>query len=288
MIEKRSDRLRSFSADLHIHSALSPCAEDKMRPLEVLNKIISLGIDVFSITDHNSVFNNLAFSVFAKERKILFVPGIEVQSSEEIHLLGYFPEVHMLERFFLVSVKTGVMKGMKNDPKRFGRQVKINTKGEVIGEEEEMLSMPLDLSLDELVNSIHLHGGIAVAAHIDRGFSVISHLGFIPATLKLDAVEVSDVNKIEDIRSNYLADREINVISSSDSHYLDMMKKPKMKLWLDNSDAKSCLNCLKGDGVGRITLRPPQKGIPDMKKMKPGKVNNVTLVKDWKTIYDRP
>jgi len=255
MIPRANHRLISYSADLHIHSALSPCAENKMTPDEILKSVIRFGIDVFSITDHNSGFNCLAFETAARRKGILFIPGIELQSSEEIHLLGYFPDTHALEMFCSGIVKPGLMRGMKNDPMQFGNQIKIDASGDVVGEEEDMLSMPLILTIDELVDKIHDFHGIAVAAHIDRGFSVISQLGYIPPQLELDAVEVWDATKIEDIRSKYLKERDMNIISSSDTHYLDMMKEPGMKFWLRSGDITSCLNIIKGTGAGRITIR---------------------------------
>ncbi len=285
MIPETSERLIPFSGDLHVLSALSPCAENKMTPKEVLKKIIGLGIDVFSITDHNSGFNCAAFDAAAKKRDILFIPGIELQSAEEVHLLGYFPDIQVLNTFCATIVKPALMPGMKNDPSIFGNQIRIHVSGDVFGEVEDMLSMPLSLSLDELVNGIHDFNGIAVASHIDRGFGVISQLGFIPPELKIDAVEVSDVNKIDGIREEFLKNRDLNVISSSDSHHLDMMKPPKMKLWLNKPDVNSCLNCIKGDGPGKITLK--EKRIKNSKRGHSHGVDCVCHGKDWKAIYDR-
>jgi predicted metal-dependent phosphoesterase TrpH len=283
MISKTSDRLIPFSGDLHIHSALSPCAENKMTPKEVIKKIISLGIEVFSITDHNSGFNAAAFDVAAKEKDILFIPGIELQSSEEAHLLGYFPEIEALNKFCSTIVKSGLMSGMKNKPSVFGDQIRIHVSGDPFGEEEGMLSMPLTLTLNELVNSIHKFNGIAVAAHVDRGFSVISQLGYIPPELEIDGVEVGDVSKIDNIRKDFLENRNLNIISSSDSHYLDMMKTPKMKLWLGKPDIKSCLNCIKGEGPGKITLTKKRENRP--KRIHDHGANCACNERDWKSIY---
>jgi len=278
------NQLSPFSCDLHIHSPLSACAEDKMTPDEVLKKIVSLGIDIFSITDHNSVYNCVAFEMAAKKHNLLFIPGVELQTSEEIHLLGYFPDIPKLDNFFSSVVKPSLPKNIKNDPLRFGHQLKINASGTVIGEEEDMLSMALDKSIDELVEEIHKFEGIAVAAHIDRGFSLISQLGYIPPHLKIDAVEIWDVAKIEEFQTKYLKDCNLNIISSSDSHYLDMMKKPKMKLVLEIKDIISCLNCIKGEGPGRITIIPKTKRFKQKFETDFGKNVNQSS-KDWKNLY---
>ena len=47
-------------------------------------------------------------------------------------------------------------------------------------------------SLEETVELVHRHGGLAVAAHVDRrSFSVPSQLGFIPPGAGFQALEVS-------------------------------------------------------------------------------------------------
>ena len=282
---KASSRLIPFSADLHIHSALSPCAENKMTPAEVVKKVIGLGIDVFSITDHNSGFNCAAFDTVAKEKDILFIPGIELQSSEEIHLLGYFPDIRTLETFCSLIVNPAMMEGMKNDPVRFGNQIRINTAGEPIDEEEHMLSMPLSLSIDELVHHIHQFDGIAVAAHLDRGFSVVSQLGYLPPQLKLDAAEVWNTDKIEEIQCEFLKGSKLTIISSSDSHYLDMMKRPKMKMWLNNASVRDCLNSIKGSGPGRITITQKSKRKTQRTGGLGRSARERNTKKDWKKFY---
>ncbi len=278
------DRLKPLSADLHIHSALSPCAENKMTPDEVIKKIFSLGIDVFSITDHNSGYNCAAFDAEAKEKDILFIPGIELQSSEEIHLLGYFPSIQTLESFCESVVKPGFMQVMKNDPSRLGNQIKIDVSGEVVGEEEAMLSMPVNLTIDKLVDLIHDFNGIAVAAHVDRGFSVISHLGYIPPEIKFDAIEIRDPQNIDDFRQRFFKDTDLNIISSSDSHYIDMMRPPTMKLWLKELDVENCLNCIRGEGQGKITISHKARRASERADMSSHRVEE-TAKKDWKELY---
>ncbi len=282
MSSDTSSRLTPFATDLHIHSALSPCAENIMMPDEVIKKIFGLGIDVFSITDHNSSYNCAAFKAAADEHDLLFIPGIELQTAEEIHLLAYFPEIKDVEQFCSIVVRPALMT-MKNDPSQFGSQLRIGAAGNVIGEVEDMLSMPLNLSIDELVNHIHDFNGIAVAAHIDRGFSIISQLGYMPPQLKLDAVEIRNLDKIDSIKTEFLQNCNLNIISSSDSHYLDMMIKPKMKLWLKEANVSNCLNCIKGEGLGRITIRQKTKSRRAGDSTLSAK--KITSTKDWKGIY---
>ena len=285
MISRTSDRPVPYSADLHIHSALSPCAGNRMVPHEVLKRIIGLGVEIFSITDHNSMFNCSAFARAAGEHNILFIPGIELQSSEEIHLLGYFPDISRLSKFHSTVVKPGILSGITNDPAQFGNQLKMDDSGETIGEEEDMLSMPLDVPVNELVDAVHDFEGVAVAAHIDRGFSLISHLGFMPPELKIDAVEIWNAAKIGEMRSEFLRGRELNIISSSDSHHLDMIKAPKMRFWLKYPDVGSCLECIRGEGPGRITVRDDAKMRSGRAKRAAGPAGASVSIRDWRSLY---
>ncbi len=55
-----------------------------------------------------------------------------------------------------------------------------------------MLSMASTFSLEATVDLVHRHGGLALAAHVDRrSFSVPSQLGFIPPGTAFQALEVS-------------------------------------------------------------------------------------------------
>ena len=256
-----------------------------MTPEEIVKRIKGFGIEIFSITDHNSVFNYSAFLQTAKEHDVLLIPGIELQTAEEIHLLAYFPNGDLFNDFYSNFVRPGIMSGMKNDPARFGNQIKIDGSGEIIGEEEAMLTMPLIHSIDKLVDSIHGFGGVAVAAHIDRGFSLISHLGYIPPDLAIDAVEIWDISKMEDLRTKYLKDRQIKIISSTDSHHPHMMKPPKMKFWMNSRNISGCLDCIKGEGTGRVSIiqkriRKNHRGADS-----PGDVSRGGSSRDWKTLY---
>ena len=41
--------------DLHIHSCLSPCADDSMTPHNICNMAKIKGLDLIAVTDHNSM-----------------------------------------------------------------------------------------------------------------------------------------------------------------------------------------------------------------------------------------
>ena len=272
--------LRAYNVDLHIHSALSPCGSDDMLPSKVIDKLKVRDIEIFSITDHNSCANVGAFKKKADERGLVFIPGIEIQTQEEIHLLAYFDSVKVIEKFYTDIIEPGLMVGMKNDPDTFGSQFLVDKDDAIIGEEERILSLPLTITLEEAVEGISGHGGIAVPAHLDRGFSIISQLGFLPPDLDVDLVEIADTTKINDLRKQYFPDKDIRVISSSDTHHLHMFKSPKMKFKMPDIRVGTCMECLRGQ-VGKISI------VESRPKPKPRALQNKgkTSGRDWKSIY---
>lgn len=274
-----SEDLVAYNVDLHIHSALSPCGNNDMVPSKIIDKLKVLDIEIFSITDHNSCANVGAFKKKADEKELTFIPGMEIQTQEEIHLLAYFGSVKEIEEFYTDIIEPGFIIGMKNDPDKFGNQFLVNKSDAIIGEEERILSLPLTITLEEAVEGIRGHGGVAVPAHLDRGFSIISQLGFLPPDLDVDIVEIADTAKIDAFKNQYFPDKDIRVISSSDTHHLHMFQPPKMKFKIPDSGVGSCMECLRGH-IGKISImesRPRPK--PQLQKK--GKTSS----RDWKSIY---
>ena len=82
--------IRRFTADLHIHSLLSPCAEVEMTPRNIVWHARERGINIIAITDHNACDNVAAALVAAENTGITVLPGMEVETKEEIHFIVLF------------------------------------------------------------------------------------------------------------------------------------------------------------------------------------------------------
>lgn len=91
--------MRWFTADLHIHSVLSPCGGLEMAPKAIIGRLKSLGIDWMAITDHNTLANCPAYAAVASREGVGFTWGVEVQTAEEIHLLVYFDQPDKAQAF---------------------------------------------------------------------------------------------------------------------------------------------------------------------------------------------
>jgi PHP family Zn ribbon phosphoesterase len=209
--------VKRFSADLHIHTALSHCAEDAMTPRAIVDAAVRVGLHMIAICDHNST-RNVAAVQEAAGNALCFIPGIEITSAEEAHVLGLFPDAASAG-----CVGEAVREGFPETTptlKRFGRQLWMDASGRVIGEEAKMLGLSSRYPLSGAVALIHRHGGLAVASHVDRSSnSVVSQLGFFPEDVAFDAIEISAEGWRQG-RAGEFASLGLPIITSSDSHFL--------------------------------------------------------------------
>ena len=83
--------------DLHIHSALSPCGDDDMTPNNIVNMAKLSGLDIIAVTDHNSVGNCASALAVGKEVGLTVLCGMELETSEEVHMLSLFPSIEKAE-----------------------------------------------------------------------------------------------------------------------------------------------------------------------------------------------
>ncbi|HQL00958.1 MAG TPA: PHP-associated domain-containing protein [Smithellaceae bacterium] len=209
--------LKFFNCDLHIHTCLSPCAELDMHPLALVEKSIQAQLDLIAVCDHNASAN-VKYALAAAKDRIKIIPGMEITTVEEVHLLGLFPTLEALEKMQLLI--DDHLYG-QNDEDRFGVQAIVNEIGEVEGLSDKLLIGATDLSIDRIVDHIHHLEGLAIPAHIDReSFSILSQLGFIDETARFDALEISKHKGIPKARLDYPELHRYPLLTSSDAHFL--------------------------------------------------------------------
>jgi 3',5'-nucleoside bisphosphate phosphatase len=210
--------LKIFNCDFHIHTCLSPCADLDMHPQALVEKALEAGLDLIAICDHNSSENVPFVMNAALGKKLDVLPGMEVTTSEEVHILAIFDSLDNL-----TEIQKLVYQHLagENDERRFGVQAIVNENGYVEGINNKLLIGATDLSLDELLKHIHELNGLAIAAHIDReSFSVLSQLGFIDEKIKFDALEITMATGLERARIKYRDLGNYSFIISSDAHFL--------------------------------------------------------------------
>ena len=176
-------------SDLHIHSCLSPCANDDMTPANICGMAMLKGLQMIAVTDHNSARNLPAVKACCDAYGLLMIPGMEITTREEVHLLGYFETVEQALDFS--EFLRPHMPPKKNKPQFFGNQYVMDEDDNIIAEEDELLIGASDLRLSELTRIIRERGGFPVPAHINRGSNgLLINLGMMPDELGFTAVEV--------------------------------------------------------------------------------------------------
>ncbi len=210
--------------DLHIHSALSPCGDNDMTPNNIVNMAIIKGLGVIAVTDHNSAGNVRAVTNVAKD-DILVIPGMEVTTSEEVHVLCYFPTVDAAED--MGKLVYDCLPQIKNKAEIFGNQYYMDENDVVKREEERLLISATSLNIYKVKEEAEKRGGIMVPAHVDKSsYSVHSNLGFMPPDLHISSVEITHKN-IENMKIMYPG---YNLFISSDAHYLEDISEPERVL----------------------------------------------------------
>lgn len=214
--------------DLHIHSALSPCGSEDMTPNNIVNMAYIKGLNVISVTDHNSINNYLSIKKVADKRNIIVIPGMEVTSKEEVHLLCYFHEYKDAKKISDYIYQS--LPKIKNKPSIFGEQYLYSEDDEIIGTEDKLLTSSSSYSISEIFDTVIENNGIVIPAHIDKlSNGIIGVLGFIPNNINIKYVEVIDISKIDkSILNRY------EVVRNSDAHMLHDISEPNSFFIADN------------------------------------------------------
>ncbi len=206
--------------DLHIHSCLSPCGDGLMTPNNIVGMAFIKQLDAIAVCDHNSARNLPAMKAVADMMNVLLLPGMELTTREEAHMLCYFRSVEACVAFG--EEIYAHLPPIPNNEKFFGRQQVMDAQDEEVAAEERLLISALDLSFEACAARIHAAGGLCVPAHINRGSSgVLNALGFLPGGARYDALEVS-----RQVAPPALDLSGWRLLESSDAHYLENILEP--------------------------------------------------------------
>jgi hypothetical protein len=221
-----------------------------MSPKGILNAAKKKEIDIIGICDHNSSENSLAVMNAAKGMNIHILPGMEVTSQEEVHVLALFDNIE-----YVLKLQERVYENLlgENDEEAFGMQVILNEKEEVLDFNKKLLIGATTIPLNDVIQLTHSFDGITIASHIDReSFSIIGQLGFIPDNSELDALEISPNVPIEEAKNWYIYDYPIT--RSSDAHYPDDIGKVYTSFLLKDGTVAEIKKALKNEGGRKIIL----------------------------------
>ncbi len=236
--------------DLHVHTCLSPCAESEMTPQAIVQRAKEQNLDAVAVCDHNSAENVPAVRKAGARQGVHVLGGMEICSSEEVHILALFDNDDAL--FEMQKIVYDHLFG-ENDEKYFGEQLLVDEHDEVVGTTDKLLIGSTTLSVDEIVETIHSQGGLAIASHVDReAFSMIGQLGFIPEGLPLDALEVSWRCPDSDIADYRKYGFEL--VRSSDAHLLKDIGRGFTTFLLDAPEFSEVAMALERVGPRQISI----------------------------------
>ena len=205
-----------ITCDLHIHSALSPCALNDMTPNNIVNMALLEELTAIAVTDHNSCENAEAAMKVAMGTGLVVIPGMEVQTREDIHVVTLFPGIE--EARAMQQLVYNALPPIPAPKKQREKQLIMDDDDEIVGNCDKLLNMSADLSIDEVVRLAAELNGVAFPAHIDRkSMSILASLGFIPKSLPVKTLEVSMFADKEPYELEYPAYR---IVTDSDSHEL--------------------------------------------------------------------
>lgn len=236
--------MRKIRADLHLHTCLSPCADNQMQPTAIIEQAKKVGLDMIGICDHNSAENVSAVMKAGKREGLAVIPGIEITSQEEVHILGFFNTEQDL-----MHIQDIIYQNLtsQNDEQAFGPQLVVDECGNVVGKNPRLLIGATNLTIEKIIEMIHQWAGLVIASHVDRErFSLIGQLGFIPKGLKLDAVEVSTPLPV---RQEY----DYPVITSSDAHFLEDIGKSYTCFMIEDTSVQEIGKALRCE-LGRMVV----------------------------------
>jgi PHP family Zn ribbon phosphoesterase len=209
-----------FYYDLHIHSCLSPCSSDDMTPNNIVHMAKLKGLDLIAVTDHNTCKNCEAVMRVGEKSGLLVLPALELQTSEDIHILVFFPTLKNALDF--EENELSRMPKIANREDIFGKQVIMDHKDREIGKIEHLLINSSGISIDEIRNITEKYNGAVVPAHIDKAsFSVLEVLGEITEEMGFNTVELSTLCDKEGFLERHPTYKEkYGIITNSDAHYL--------------------------------------------------------------------
>ena len=212
--------MKTYLAELHVHTVLSPCAGVEMIPPLIVRKALEHGINLIAITDHNASENVPAVIKAAKGQNLSVLPGMELQTEEDVHVLCIFDSMDQLNQ--LQDLVDQKLPDIENKIEFFGEQFIVDHTGDFIRRKHRLLINSTELSFEEAFQAVTSLGGLFIPAHINRqAFGLMDHLGFVPPGLDLDALEISRHLRIEEAVKKYPQIEKYPLIQSGDVHYLD-------------------------------------------------------------------
>lgn len=235
---------RQVTYDLHLHSCLSPCGDEEMTPANIAGMAAVKELDVVALTDHNTCKNCPAFLAAAEAYGITALPGMELTTSEEVHVVCLFERLEDAMRFD--AYVYGHLMDVKNNEAIFGTQLIMNEEDEVVGKLEKLLINATDIAFDEVYGLMEEYHGVMMPAHLDKQTtSLLSNLGFIPPNSRFYVAELANLASLHKLREAHPYLNQCAILTDSDAHYLQDIHEPLYSMLVPNLSRAGVIAALK-------------------------------------------
>lgn len=238
--------MKQVTYDLHLHSCLSPCGDDLSTPAAIAGNAALNGLQVIALTDHNTCKNCGPFLTACEFYGILGIPGMELTTTEEVHVVCLFEKLDDAMRFDAYVYEHLI--DIKNREEIFGRQLIVNEDDEELGRVDKLLINATDIDFEDVYDLVTSYNGIMIPAHIDKSStSLISQLGFVPPDSKFKTVELKNLANLHNLRRTNPYLENCMIITSSDAHYIKDINGPSNTLLVDELSAPAVIRALKNE-----------------------------------------
>ncbi len=197
-----------------------------MTPGNIVGISFLNGLDIIAVTDHQSCLNVRSAMAASRQieqehgKRVLILPGMEIECQEGFHLLAYFPDIEAAERFGAYLEKNRLI--IPNKPDVFGRQVLFGDDDEEKATYPHLLLTSSYASSIELANRVFAEGGVIMPAHIDRdSYSILTSLGSIPPEFPGHSFELSMHCDLEKFFALHPECKKKPFFLNSDAHRLE-------------------------------------------------------------------
>lgn len=203
--------------DFHMHSCLSPCGDDNMLPSNIVGFAALNGLDVIALTDHNTCRNCPAAMKLGEAYGVTVIPGMELTTAEEVHVVCLFPALDNAMAFDRYVYER--LPAIPNRPDIFGPQEIVDADDNITGTEEKLLINATTVGFDQVFDVVASFQGVMMPAHIDKSAnSLLSNLGFIPPDSRFPCAEVRHIGKINELEEKHSYLKQCRIFFDSDAH----------------------------------------------------------------------
>ena len=233
----------NVSYDLHIHSCLSPCGDNMMTPANIAGMAAAKNLEAVALTDHNTARNCGPFLEYCEAYGIIGIPGLEINTVEEVHAVCLFRTLDAALDFDKY-VYSHLMK-VENNERIFGQQILMNDDEEEIGREPYLLINATDIAFDDVWGLVRERDGVMFPAHIDKDAnSLTSQLGFIDPASPFKTVEIKNLKKLHEVKKNHPFVEKCQIVSDSDAHYLEAVHDASLTLLCEERSVDGIIDAL--------------------------------------------